>query len=189
MGYRLVDSVVVGTGGFLTYTEERFLAPDGDEFTRWVVQHPGAVAAVPVADDGDVLLVRQFRPAARAMMLEIPAGKLDVPGEDPAAAMARELAEEIHHRPAKLVRLTSFWNSPGFCTELTHVYVALGLEPCDAPEAPKAEERDMTIERVRLADAGRLVAEGEIADAKSIIGLLLAERYLAAPGAGGPEAS
>lgn len=178
--YRLVASDVIATGGFLTFTEERFAAPDGEEFVRWVVTHPGAVAAVPVIGETDVLLVRQFRPAVRREVLEIPAGKLDVPGEDPAAAMVRELAEEIQHRPAKLEKLTTFWNSPGFCTELTHVYVALGLEPCDAPEAAKAEERDMTIERVPLADTGRLVAEGEIADSKTIIGLLLAERHLAA---------
>lgn len=177
-GYGLVDSAVVATGGFLTFTEDRFTAPDGEEFTRWVVLHPGAVAAVPVLGD-DTLLVRQFRPAVRRFLLELPAGKLDVPGEDPADAMTRELVEEIQHRPAKLVKLVSFWNSPGFCTELTHVYVALDLEPCEAPDAPKAEERDMTIERVPLADAGRLVADGDIVDSKTIIGLLLAERYLA----------
>ena len=176
--YRLVDSAVIANGGFLRMSEERFSSPDDEVFTRWTVEHPGAVAAVPVVD-GHALLVRQFRPAVRRFLLEVPAGKLDVPGEDPEAAMARELAEEIQHRAAKLVKLATFWNSPGFCTELTHVYVALDLEPCDAPDAPKAEERDMTIERVALADVGRLVAEGGISDAKTIIGLLLAERYVA----------
>ena len=177
--YRLVESSVVAEGGFLTFVEEEFRGPDGEKFTRWIVRHPGAVAAVPVLDGGDTLLVRQFRPAVRRFLLELPAGKLDVPGEDPADAMARELVEEIGRRPGKLVKLVSFWNSPGFCTELTHVYVALDLEPCDGGEPAKAEERDMTIERVPLADTGRLVAEGELVDSKSIIGLLLAQRYLA----------
>jgi ADP-ribose pyrophosphatase len=177
--YSLLDSKVLADGGFLTLVEERFAAPGGNEFTRWVVRHPGAVAAVPVVDGDSALLVRQFRPAVRRFLLEVPAGKLDVPGEDPADAMVRELAEEIQHRPGRLVKLAEFWNSPGFSTELTRVYVALDLEPCDIPEPAKEEEEDMTIERVALADTARLVAEGEIVDAKSIIGMLLAERYLA----------
>ena len=117
-------------------------------------------------------------------MLEVPAGKLDVPGEEPDAAMARELAEEIQQQPGRLVKLTTFWNSPGFSTELTHVYIALDLSPCGRPEAakeeePSEEEQNMSIERFPLADAGRLVATGEITDAKTIVGLALAERYLA----------
>jgi ADP-ribose pyrophosphatase len=140
------------------------------------------VAAVPVEDgpDGPVVhLVRQWRPATRSPLLEIPAGKLDVAGEAPDDAMARELAEEIQQKAGRLVKLASFWNSPGFSTELTHVYVALDLSPCDRPEVAKEEEQDMTIERVPLRDVGRLIAAGEISDAKTIIGLALAERYLA----------
>jgi ADP-ribose pyrophosphatase len=182
--YRLLESTVRADAGFLSLAEERFAAPDGEEFTRFTVHHPGAVVAVPVVDGArpQALLVSQFRPAVRRVMLELPAGKLDVPGADPADAMSRELIEEIGRRAGRLVELARFWNSPGFCTELTHVYLALDLEPCEAPEPAKAEERDMTIESVALADAGRLVAEGEIADAKTIIGLLLAERFLGLEG-------
>lgn len=181
-GYRLLDSTLTGQGGFLSFHEERFSSPDGEEFVRYVVRHPGAVVAVPVVDGPDgpcALLVRQFRPAVRDTLLELPAGKLDVPGEDPDDAMVRELAEEIQQRPAKLDKLVTFWNSPGFCTELTHVYIALDLEPCETPEPAKAEERDMTIERIPLADVPRLVAGGMIVDAKTIIGLMMADRYLA----------
>lgn len=119
------------------------------------------------------------RPALRDFVLEVPAGKLDVPGEPPDEAMVRELAEEIEQKPGRLVKLATFWNSPGFCTELTHVYIALDLSPCARPEAAKAEEQDMTIERFPLADTGRLVASGAITDAKTIVGLALAEKYLA----------
>ena len=182
MSYRLVGSREVARGGFLTFSEETFESPAGERFVRWRVEHPGAVAAVPVEDGPDgpqVLLVRQWRPAMRDFLLEIPAGKLDVPGEDPDDAMARELAEEVQQRAGRLVKLATFWNSPGFSTELTHVYVALELSPCDHPEAAKEEEQDMTIERFPLADIGRLVATGVITDAKTIIGLALAERHLA----------
>ena len=186
-GYRLVDSKEIARGGFLTFREETFESPAGEPFVRWMVEHPGAVAAVPIEDGPDgpvVVLVRQWRPALRDLLLEIPAGKLDVPGEAPDDAMVRELEEEIQQHPARLIELTTFWNTPGFCTELTHVYLALDLSPCDRPEAAKEEEQDMTIERVPLADIGRLIATGEITDAKTIIGLTLAERFLAAGPAG-----
>jgi 8-oxo-dGTP pyrophosphatase MutT (NUDIX family) len=187
--YRLVDSKEVGRGGFLTFLEETFESPAGDRFVRWIVEHPGAVAAVPVEDGPDgpqVVLVRQWRPVMRDFLLEVPAGKLDVEAEPPDEAMARELAEEIQQQPGRLIKLTTFWNSAGFSTERTHVYIALDLSPCDRPEAAKEEEQDMTIERVRLAHIGRLIATGEITDAKTIIGLTLAERYLAGEQ---PEAS
>jgi len=181
-GYRLVDSREIARGGFLTFCEETFASPTGERFVRWMVGHPGAVAAVPIvgaANGPEVLFVRQWRPALRDFLLEIPAGKLDVPGEDPDDAMVRELAEEIQQQPGRLVKLATFWNSPGFSTELTHVYIALDLSPCDRPEAAKEEEQDMTIERFPLADIGRLIATGEIRDAKTIIGLTLADRFLA----------
>ena len=186
-GYRLVDSKEIARGGFLTFCEETFESPAGERFTRWMVEHPGAVAAVPVEEGPDgpvVVLVRQWRPALRDQLLEIPAGKLDVPGEAPDDAMVRELEEEIQQRPGRMVKLATFWNSPGFSTELTHVYIALDLSPCDRPEAAKEEEQDMTIERFPLADLGRLIAAGEITDAKTLVGLALAERHLA----GGHEA-
>lgn len=190
--YRLIDSKEIARGGFLTFCEETFDSPAGERFVRWMVEHPGAVAAVPIEDGPDgpvVVLVRQWRPALRDLLLEIPAGKLDVPGEAPDDAMVRELEEEIQQTPARLVKLTTFWNTPGFSTELTHVYLALDLSPCDRPEAAKEEEQDMTIERVSLADTGRLIATGEITDAKTIIGLTLAERFLSGEYAGPrPEA-
>ncbi|MGH8997819.1 MAG: NUDIX domain-containing protein [Acidimicrobiia bacterium] len=183
-GYRHLDSTVLAEGGFLRMTEDRFAAPDGSEFVRWVVNHPGAVVGVPVTDDGSVLLVRQFRAAARDWMLELPAGKLDVPGEEPAAAAARELAEEVAHQPGRLVDLGGFWNSPGFCTEYTHVFLATDLVPCDDGYELKEEERDMTVERLRLDDALARIDDGGIADAKTIVGLLRAQRWLNGNGDG-----
>ncbi|MDQ3946808.1 MAG: NUDIX hydrolase [Actinomycetota bacterium] len=190
--YTVLDSRELARGGFLTFVEERFTDPDGEVFTRWVVRHPGAVVAVALVDGvrgPEAVCVRQFRAAVRRNMLELPAGKLDVEGENPDAAMARELAEEIGRRPGRLVKLASFWNSPGFCTELTHVYLALDLEECEAPEPAKAEERHMTIEAVPLADIDRLIAATEIADAKTIIGLCLADRYLRSGGTPSPGRS
>jgi ADP-ribose pyrophosphatase len=179
--YRLADAKELVRLGFLALFEETFESASGEQVRRWTVDHPGVVAAVPLVDGPDglaALLVRQFRPALRRSVLEIPAGKLDVPGEDPDAAMIRELAEEIRHRPGRLVKVAEVFNAPDFCNQRTHVYLALDLEPCDTPGPVLHEERDMTIQRVALTDVPSLIAAGELADARTIIGLLLAERAL-----------
>lgn len=181
--YKLLESQQLAVGGFLSFWEEGFLTPDGEEMVRYAVRHPGAVVAAPIVPGPDgapaALCVRQFRSAVRKTLLELPAGKLDVEGEDPDDAIVRELAEEISYRPAKLEKLATFFNSPGFCTELTHVYIALDLEPCEPPGPAKDEERHMTIETVPLTDVARLVKAGEIVDAKTIVGLMMAAQHLA----------
>ncbi len=179
--YRLVGSTELARVGFLTLCEEEFVSPAGAPCIRWTVTHPGVVAAVPIVDGprgATALMVRQFRPALRKWVLEIPAGKLDVPGEDPDAAIARELVEEIHHRPGRLVKVAELLNAPDFCTQRTHLYLALDLEPCEPVLAAEPEEHDMTIEPVALSDVPGLVAAGELADARTIVGLLLATQHL-----------
>jgi len=179
--YRLLEARELLRIGFLALFEETFESGTGEAVTRWTVDHPGVVAAVPVVGGPDgpaALLVRQFRPALRRSVLEIPAGKLDVPGEDPDAAMVRELAEEIGHRPGRLVKLAEVLNAPDFSNQRTHLYLALDLAPCDAPGPVLHEERDMTVERIALGDVPALVAAGVLTDARTVIGLLLAERTL-----------
>ena len=178
-GFRIVASSTVADVGFLAVTKEDVEGPDGS-FTRHVVRHPGAVAVVPVTDDGDhALLVRQFRVALAGDLLEVPAGKRDVDGEPPEGTASRELVEEIGRRPGRLVRLAEFYNSPGFCDEYSYVFCALDLEVVDGPRGVDHEERAMTVETVAFADVDALVAAGTIKDAKTIIGLGLARRYLA----------
>jgi ADP-ribose pyrophosphatase len=133
---------------------------------------------VPVLDDrATVVMVRQYRAAVDRQLLEIPAGKRDVAGEGTEALARRELEEEIGMRAGRMVKLAEFFNSPGFCDEHSVVYLALELEPAQA-DAQGVEERHMTIEHVSLADVGRLIASGELVDAKSIIGLCLARDNL-----------
>jgi ADP-ribose pyrophosphatase len=152
------------------------VGPAGDEFSRVVVRHPGAVVVVPI-DGDDVLMVRQFRAAVGTELLEIPAGKRDVDGEPPEETARRELEEEIGHRPGRLVKLVEFFNTPGFSDEYTHLFAALDLEDLGATDRMGPEEEAMTIERVPLAAVDDLIARGKIRDAKSIIGLLLARRF------------
>jgi ADP-ribose pyrophosphatase len=180
-GYRLVDSNELARAGFLSLCEEEFETSAGERCIRWTVEHPGVVAAVPVVHQPEgpsALLVCQFRPALRRMVLEIPAGKLDVPGEDPDAAIVRELAEEIRHRPGRLVKLAEVFNAPDFSNQRTHLYLAVDLEPCEPPGMLEHEEEDMTVQPVPLAEVADLVAAGRLTDARTIIGLLLAQRHL-----------
>ena len=175
--FRVVESTTRYRTSFLEVAELRVDGPDGDTFTRTVVRHPGAVAMVPV-EDGHALLVRQWRAALGRALLEIPAGKRDVAGEAPDATAARELEEEIGRRPGRLTLLAEFYNSPGFCDEHSYVYCATDLERLPERRAVSAEEHAMTIEPVTLGDVPDLIARGELVDAKSIIGLLLARRHL-----------
>ena len=178
--FRIVTTTKRTPAGYLALEDLRVEGPDGEQFSRYVVRHPGAAAVVPVEDDGEhVLLVRQWRVALDRDRLEIPAGKRDVADEPPEATALRELEEETGHRAGRLVKLCEFYNSPGFCDEYSHVYCALDLEETDGPHAARDEEAAMTIERIALSDVDSLLAKGEIVDAKTIIGLLLTRRYLA----------
>jgi len=135
---------------------------------------------VPVEPSGArALVVRQYRASVDRELLEIPAGKRDVAGEPPEVTAARELEEEIGYHARQLDRLCEFYNSPGFCDELSHLYLALDIEPTDGPSPVGPEESAMTIEWLELADVEQRIASGALVDAKSIIGLLLARRHLA----------
>lgn len=146
--------------------------PSGRRAVREIVEHRGAVAALPVIN-GDVLLVRQYRTAVGRTLLEIPAGTVE-PGEGIEACLQRELSEEVGMRAGRVDHLATFYPSPGFLTEAVHVYVATDL----TPHRLEAEEEDLSVVRVPLNRAQTMVTEGEIVDAKSIIGLLLLVPYL-----------
>jgi ADP-ribose pyrophosphatase len=165
-------------GALISLGEGSFVGPDGDEFTRDIVHHPGAVSVVPLEADGTVLLVRQYRAAIDRELLEIPAGKRDVADEPPELTAHRELAEEVGRRAGRMELLGTFFNSPGFCDEFSYTYLARDLSEVPI-EAHSVEESAMTIERVSLDDALGLVQSGEIVDAKTVIGLLLAKERLA----------
>jgi 8-oxo-dGTP pyrophosphatase MutT (NUDIX family) len=157
-----------------------FRAPDGSEIEREVVHHPGAVSVVPIIDrpaGPAAVMVRQFRAALGADLLEIPAGKRDVQDEPAEETAQRELAEEVGLAAGRLVQLAEFHNSAGFSDERSFVFLGLDLTPVPS-DRQGVEEEHMTIEEVPLADVPGLIDRGELTDAKSIIGLLLALRHL-----------
>lgn len=164
--------------GRLTVCRARFRGPDGSEFEREFIRSSGAVSIVPVLDDGfTVVMVRQYRGAVDAHLLEIPAGKRDVEGELPVETARRELIEETGFRAANMYPLTEFYNSPGTSDQRHHLFLATGLESV-GDQAQTIEEQHLSIEHVDLRDVDQLIASRVIVDAKSMIGLLLARQRL-----------
>lgn len=176
--FRALGEEVLHEGPVVRVTRATIAAPDGGTYEREVVRHPGAVAVVPVLDDGvTAVLVRQYRSALDELVLEIPAGKCDVDGEAAERTAARELEEEVGYRAGWMEQLGVIHNSPGFSDERVVIFLAGDLEAGDATPHG-VEEEHMVVEHVSLRDADRLIAEGRITDAKSVVGLLLARDRL-----------
>lgn len=146
-------------------------------YQREVVHHNGSAVIVPVFDDSTVALVKQYRHPAVRYLLEVPAGTL-AKGERPEIGAARELKEELGLVAARLEKLSEFFVSPGFCEEKMWVYLATELS-----QGEQALEEDEILDVVRLpiADALEMITSGEIEDAKTIIGLMLAAPRVGSP--------
>ena len=155
-------------GRILDLAQEVHRMPDNRQARFEIVRHPGGAAALPVMDDGRLMLIRQFRPAAESFIYEVPAGRLE-PGEHPAGCVSRELEEEIGFHPEQLEPLGYVYSSVGFCTEKIYLFVARNLRP-----AQIAHEADEYIESlvVSLEEALAMIADGKITDAKTQIALL-----------------
>ena len=150
--------------------------PNGRETTREIVDHAPSICVVPVDDEGNVLLVRQYRKPTEDFLLEVPAGGIEG-DEEPEAATRRELQEEIGHDARELTKLTAFWLAPGWCSEYMHAFLATGLTPAvlDADD-----DEFIEVVRVAMPDIPGLIASGAIQDAKSVASLLLAMRVTGA---------
>jgi ADP-ribose pyrophosphatase len=174
----LVERKVVHRGKYLTLATDTVRDSDGGQHSREIVIHPGAVAVVALTADGRVLLVRQYRHAASEVLLEIPAGTLDVQAdgsiEETLPAAKRELCEETGYRAQTWRLLATFFTAPGFATELMTVYLATDLEQDPNYDGPEPDER---LEQVDVAfdDAIARARNGQIRDAKTLIGLYTVE--------------
>jgi ADP-ribose pyrophosphatase len=158
-------------GRIFTVLVERITLPNGHELAAEVVRHPGSVVIVPVNDEGDVVLVRQYRHAIGRWLWELPAGSLKK-GEDAAEAAKRECHEEIGLVPAKLERLGSFFPTPGYCDEEMILFRATGLrEPGEDDEAHPDEDEDIETKAFAVDDIRRMISIGEIVDLKTVAGI------------------
>ncbi len=180
-GFRRLDESLIHQGHIWRLATAEFESPDGERFHRDIVRSPGAVGVVPIWMDSEgvpaVLLVRQFRAAYEEAIIEIPAGMRDVPGEPPEDTARRELIEEIGMQAGRLVHLIDLYPSPGMTDSVTSVFLAHDLQET-AQDLQGPEERHLEVLNIPLAEAVSWVLSGMIRDAKTVAGLLLAERLL-----------
>jgi ADP-ribose pyrophosphatase len=162
-------------GRVFTITVDRVTLPHGRTVTLDMVRHRGSVVLLPMQDDDHVVLIRQYRYALDRWIWELPAGSLDE-GEDPAAAAARECAEEIGLVPGRVKFLGAWYPTPGFCTEVMNYYRVSGLRPPDpgGPPVHKDEDEDIRVRVFSIDEARAMVRGGDIVDLKTAWGLTLA---------------
>jgi len=168
-GSRVLSTRRVYEGKVLSLDVDEVEEPGAVRARREVVRHPGSVAALPVHEDGRVLLVRQYRYPVDAEVWELPAGRLDE-GESPEEGARREMEEEVGLRPGRLEPLSVFYTTPGFCDEEMHLFRASEL--ATVPARPEADER-IESALFTLQDAREMIRRGEIREGKTLVALLL----------------
>ena len=167
-----IDSKRVFDGIILHIDHLTNRLPNGRTAPREVARHIGASAVVPVDDEGNVWLVRQFRAPCDRVLLEIPAGKLDSPGEDRLLAAQRELAEETGLTAASWTHLTDIYTTPGFTDERISLYLARELS---AGESHPDDDEFLNLVRVPLKELVAMIHRGEVPDSKTICAVLMAD--------------
>ncbi len=161
-------------GSIINLRVDTVRMPSGNNATREIVEHSHAVCIVPIDDDGNVVLVRQYRKPAEDALLEVPAGGVEE-GEVSEEAVLRELQEEIGYTADHLEHLASFWVAPGWATEYMHAYLATGLS---ASKLQGDEDENIEVVRLPFDEAVAMFKTGEINDGKTIAALLLAQPLL-----------
>lgn len=167
-----LDHRTVYRGRILTLVVDRIIEPSGIEVEREVVHHAGAAVMLPLTHEHEVVLVRQFRYAVDRFLWEVPAGHI-APGERPEETAERELVEETGYYPHRLEKLAAVYPSPGFSDEVMHVFLATQLEKRSAsPE----EDESIEVGNFSVEDAIALASEGQIADGKTLLSLMLLKK-------------
>lgn len=171
-----IGSEDIFDGVLLHVKRDTVKLPNGNTATREWIKHQGAAAVIPVLPNGDIILVKQYRYPIGRVTLEIPAGKLDSPDENPLTCATRELSEETGYDAATYTKLTTLATTVGFSNEYIHLYLAEGLTP--GAQHTDADEF-INVVKMPLAEAVARVNDGSIYDAKSVTAILMAERLLA----------
>lgn len=165
---RLLASETVYAGRLFDVTLDRLEMDGGVVAQRETIRHPGAVCMLPVTANGTLLMVTQYRHAAGRRLLELPAGTLE-PGEEPSAAVERELQEEVGHAPGEVEPMGGFFVAPGYTDEYIHLFRCSALRPS---RLDGDEDEDIEVEELSAAEALVAIEDGRICDAKSVIGVL-----------------
>jgi ADP-ribose pyrophosphatase len=173
---KTVSSDVLFEGRIISLRVEEVELPDGKRAKRELVDHPGAVAIIPITEEGKLILVEQYRKALNRSIIEIPAGKIE-PGEDIELTAKRELEEETGFGSKQFSYLQSFATSPGFANEIIHIFVARGLYKIDKPAEGDEDEFIHLIE-CTIEEAEEMVLDERIYDAKTAFAILHAKKLL-----------
>ncbi len=179
--FPVAGSETVHVGTVMALRMDQVVMPGGRTAAREVIEHPGAVAVVPLDDEQRVVMVHQYRHPLGRRLWELPAGLLDAAGEDPLETARRELTEEVGLTASDWSVLVDVAGSPGFSDETVRVYLATGLAEVARPAGPDDEEADLEVHRVPLAEAVRGVLAGEIVNSSTAAGILAAHVVLAGP--------
>ncbi|MBQ0987623.1 NUDIX hydrolase [Streptomyces sp. F63] len=183
--WRVTATETPFTGNKTGVRTDEVVMPDGGTARRDYQTHPGSVAVLALDEQDRVLLLRQYRHPVRQKLWEIPAGLLDVPGENPLQAAQRELYEEAHVKAGDWRVLTDVYTSPGGCDEAVRIFLARELSAAEGERFDVSEEEaDMELARVPLADLVRGVLAGELHNNCLVVGVLA---LTAVRAAGGPE--
>ena len=161
-------------GKILNLRVDTVRMPDGLLATREIAEHSESICAVPIDEQSNVLMVKQYRKPAESELLEVVAGGIES-GEDPKEATIRELREEIGYTAGNLELLSSFWLAPGWCTEFMYAYLATDLSPS---KLSGDDDEHISVVTVPLDRVPGMIHSGEIQDVKSIAALLLTMRVL-----------
>jgi 8-oxo-dGTP pyrophosphatase MutT (NUDIX family) len=177
--FEVADSKTIYVGKVMALRADDVVMPSGRAAVREAVEHPGAVAVAALDAQDRLAMILQYRHAVRARLWELPAGLLDVAGEDPARTAARELAEEAGLAARDWSVLVDVITSPGLSDESVRVYLAQGLSEVSRPAQPEDEEADLQLRWTTLDDAIRQVLSGEIVNAITAAGVLAAHAFRA----------
>ncbi|WP_234356171.1 NUDIX domain-containing protein [Blastococcus sp. Marseille-P5729] len=179
-GYRVVRSQQAYDGAIFGVRKDEVAFPDGSTATRDIVTHGGAVGVLAIDERHEVVLLQQYRHAVADYLWELPAGILDVDGEDSVAAAQRELAEEVGLAADRWDTLIDIVSAPGFAAERVRVFLARELRAVDRPAdfTVEHEEADLIVRRVPLQRCLAAVHDGSIVNSIAVCGLLAADRAL-----------
>lgn len=168
MNYKLIKSEIRYKGKVFDHQVDEIQYNSGNIGIREIAVHPGGAVVIPIKDDGKIILVKQFRYPLQKTLIELPAGKLDK-NEDPLTCAVRELEEETGYKANEFTKLGAIYTAPGYCTEILHIYKAVGLIPGNHNR--EEGEQGMELLELSLDEIKKMILSGEINDAKTIAGI------------------
>lgn len=173
MNYKLLKSQILYRGKVFDHQVDEIQYDSGNIGIREIAVHPGGAVVAPIKEDGKIILVKQFRYPLQKTLIELPAGKLDK-NEDPLNCAVRELEEETGYKAKDFIKLGAIYTAPGYCTEILHIYKAIGL--IEGNHNREEGEQGMELLELTQEEVVKMILSGEINDAKTIAGIFYLQK-------------